>query len=582
MEMQESLAQTPSPEPAIAGGKYALIAELGRGGMATAYLSVSRGPLGFNKLVVVKRLRPALAAESEFLRMFLDEARLAARIDHPNVVQTFEVGAAGQDCFIAMEFVDGQSLEHLWGRAKRLAAKGTDVDLVDAAPGIPLNLSLHVVEHVLDALHCAHNLKNFDGTPLNVVHRDVSPHNVMITYEGHVKLLDFGIAKAADSRADTRTGVIKGKWGYMAPEQFGGGDVDRRADVFAVGVMLWQALTGKKMWRDLSDVEVFQRLATGNIHLPSAEVDDVDPALEAICMKALAPSVADRFATAAEFRSELDEYLSTHPELRATPRELGEYVGNLFQADRAKIHALIEEQVAKKTDQDVDDVMNLSKYFGNSGAPRTRADVSSATSVRRKRRWPVLVGIAVSALCLAGAAATFATRNKQPAQVSAPAAKSELLVRVSPPEAKVSLDGVALAGSPPSGTFGLDHATHRIYAKAPGYVARSENVLLDSDRVAVDLALEPLPVPAAVPTTPAMASAGPALAGRMHGVAGRSRHSDAPSGASSSTPTSALSPPPPAATSAAAPSPAAPAPTGGWPTGPNLDKTDPWAASTKQ
>src|SRR5262249_8752669 len=165
--------------------------------------------------------------------MFLAEARLAARINHPNVVQTNEVGFDGQFYYIVMAYIEGPSLENI---VRRLGAS------------FPLNLHLYILLQALAGLHEAHELKDFEGRPLNVVHRDVSPHNIMVSYEGEVKILDFGIAKAADSGGNTRTGIMKGKCAYMAPEQYGSGDVDRRADVFAAGVCLWQAITGARLW----------------------------------------------------------------------------------------------------------------------------------------------------------------------------------------------------------------------------------------------------------------------------------------------------------------------------------------------
>jgi serine/threonine-protein kinase len=343
-----------SASESVAAGsasKYAPIAELGKGGMATAYLAAVRGLGGFHKLMVVKRLRPALAAEPEFLRMFLDEARLAARIDHPNVVHTLEVGFDGEGHFIAMEYIEGQSLEQLVRRSKqRSAGPGATAEVLDAAAAIPLKLYLVAINKVLEALQCAHDLEDFDGTALNVVHRDVSPHNVMVTYDGNVKLLDFGIAKAADSSTDTRTGVLKGKCGYMALEQFGGQPVDRRADVFAVGVMLWQAVTGARLWKGLSDADIFRRLASGNVPRPSERVADIDPALEAICMKALAPEAADRYASAAELQAELEGYIAAHAELRATTRELGKFVAESFAVERAKIKSLSDEFMRELTD----------------------------------------------------------------------------------------------------------------------------------------------------------------------------------------------------------------------------------------
>lgn len=176
-------------------GKYHLLATLGRGGMAEVFLAVIQGPAGFSKLVVLKELRPELSSEPEFLSMFLDEARLAARLQHPNVVQTNEVGHEGSRHFIAMEYLDGQPLSRVLSRMRGQ---------------LPLPLHLRVLSETLAALHYAHELRDFDGTPLAVVHRDVTPHNVFVTYDGEVKLVDFGIAKATDSSTETRTGVLKG------------------------------------------------------------------------------------------------------------------------------------------------------------------------------------------------------------------------------------------------------------------------------------------------------------------------------------------------------------------------------------
>src|SRR6185437_1077783 len=190
-------------------GKYRLIAELGHGGMAEVYLAVVRGPAGFNKLVVIKQIRPQLAEDPEFLGMFLDEARLAARLSHPNVVQTNEVGQEGNRYFIAMEYLEGQPLNRILHRLQK-------------SGGLPLGLHIKILSDVLAGLHHAHELADYDGTALEVVHRDVTPHNVFVTYEGQVKVVDFGIAKAAGRAGETRHGVIKGKAPYMAPEQAAG------------------------------------------------------------------------------------------------------------------------------------------------------------------------------------------------------------------------------------------------------------------------------------------------------------------------------------------------------------------------
>ncbi len=235
--------------------RYRFIGEIGRGGMANVYLTATRGALGgFQKLVVIKLLRADLAEEQEFRQMFLAEARLAARLNHPNVVQTYDVGEDDGRYYLAMEYVDGQTLE------TRAPCGGCA--RVSSRP----RMQLQVLVHVLAGLHYAHELADYDGKPLNVVHRDVTPSNILLGYDGRVKLVDFGVAKALDSGTQTRAGVVKGKTGYMAPETFtDSGHVDRRADIYSVGVLLWETLVGRRMWKQLGSTDRLQRAIEGEI-----------------------------------------------------------------------------------------------------------------------------------------------------------------------------------------------------------------------------------------------------------------------------------------------------------------------------
>jgi serine/threonine protein kinase len=312
-------------------GRYIVLAELGRGGMAEVYLALSRGPSGFSKLVVLKLLRAHLAEDDEFLRMFLAEARLAARLNHPNIVQTYEIGVEGGRNCIVMEYLEGCSL--------------AEIDVATRHKPMPLSLSVRIIADTLAGLHHAHERCDVHGQPLSLVHRDVSPHNICVTYDGQVKVLDFGIAKAADDGARTKTGVFKGKLRYTAPERFRGEESDRRSDVFSVGVMLWQVLVKRPLWSGVTDLALMQQLASRvPIQSPRSIDPEVPAALDAICMKAVAMSPDDRFQTAAEMQDALEEFLAAES-LGTTNRGLARFMGELFGQKRQQFQRAVDEQL---------------------------------------------------------------------------------------------------------------------------------------------------------------------------------------------------------------------------------------------
>ncbi|XXX76590.1 serine/threonine-protein kinase [Sorangium sp. So ce134] len=314
-------------------GKYRFIATLGRGGMADVHLAVAVGPAGFSKLQVIKRLRSNIADEPEFRDMLLDEARLAARLNHRNVVQTNEVGIEDGEYFIAMEYLDGQPLSRVISRAR------------EQERALPLPVRLWILSEVLAGLHYAHELVDYDGTPLNVVHRDVSPHNIFITYDGQVKIVDFGIALAAHRVVETQAGTLKGKVAYMAPEQAfsHSSQIDRRADIFSAGVILWEMLAGRRLWRGLTDPQIISRLMRDIPDVRSAR-PDVPIELARICAQALAHTRDRRYSTAADLRAELDRYAERAGE-QVTAEQVGELVGELFANERAEIRAIIDRQL---------------------------------------------------------------------------------------------------------------------------------------------------------------------------------------------------------------------------------------------
>ncbi|HEY2367230.1 MAG TPA: serine/threonine-protein kinase, partial [Polyangiaceae bacterium] len=312
-------------------GRYRLIAELAHGGMGDVYLGVAQGPAGFSKLMVIKMLRPALADDEQFLAMFLEEARLAARLNHPNIVQTVEVGNEGRRYFLAMEYLEGQSLQRL---RQRVAKEHP----------FPLGPHVRIIVEALNGLQYAHDLVDIDNRPLGIVHRDATPHNIFVTYDGQVKVVDFGIAKAMDSSLETRTGELKGKVAYMPPEQASAQRVDRRADVFALGVMVWEAAVGRRLWKGLNEVAIMHELLTGNIPSPRSIDPRVPPELDAICKRALALRADDRYATAADFAADLERFLANIGD-RTTSRDIATLTSTAFAEDRRELREIIDNQL---------------------------------------------------------------------------------------------------------------------------------------------------------------------------------------------------------------------------------------------
>jgi serine/threonine-protein kinase len=261
--------------------------------MAEIFLAKRRGPMGFERPVVIKRVLPHLAEEEEFRNMFLDEARIAAALHHPNVVNVQELGQIGGELYLVMEYLGG---ENVGGLIKAMAAQGERIDHA---------LTAHIVAEACAGLHAAHELRDLDGQELHIVHRDVSPQNIFITYEGAVKVLDFGIAKARERYTQTRTGQLKGKFAYMAPEQCRNHDIDRRADLWALGAVLYELSTGHRVFGRPSELGTIVAITEEEIPPPSAMVESYPPSLEQVVHRALARDPDDRYATAAEMRSDL-------------------------------------------------------------------------------------------------------------------------------------------------------------------------------------------------------------------------------------------------------------------------------------
>lgn len=279
-------------------GGYELIMRIGRGGMASVWIARERVSPNTSRLVAIKAMLPDLASEPEFVSMFLDEVRLVSAIRHPNVVDVYEVGEQNGVMWMAMEWIEGESLHGIFTEASKRQI-------------IPIEIAVRVIADAAAGLHAAHELRDEQGRVLNVVHRDVSPQNVLISTSGAVKLVDFGVAKAIDRISEkTRTGHLKGKFGYMSPEQVRGRSIDRRSDVFSLGVVLYELTTGRRLFRGRHDVHTLQLVASADIPSPSSLDPNYPTVLEGIVMRALERRVERRHPTAAALEEDLREFLS--------------------------------------------------------------------------------------------------------------------------------------------------------------------------------------------------------------------------------------------------------------------------------
>jgi serine/threonine protein kinase len=492
MMTAESVAETSDSNRrrTLGTGRFQLIADIGEGGTARVQLAAAAGPGGFNKLVVLKTLRDNLASDPDIASMFRHEARLAARMNHPNIVQTYEViDDAGRQVMV-MEYLDGQPLSQIVSQASKNKVV------------LPRALHLRILCDTLAGIHYAHELSDFSGVKLGLVHRDVSPQNVFVTYEGQVKVLDFGIAKAVEGASThTELGVIKGKIRYMAPEQMSGAQLDRRADIFAVGIMLWEALAGKRLWSRLSDVAVMTSVINGEIPPLSEAAPDAPEDLARICAKAIAMKPGDRYETAQQFEFELEKAMKGIEE--AKRRDLGNFVSELFANKRAEMQSVIELSLSAVAGpisstplREPGEVSGSSATTSPSVLPQQETTKVDAKPNKNGRR-AVLTALPILLLVLIGWV-TLGRRNppRQPDLVvpsgtpllTTPAAPSssaataatevELRITVSPDEAHLVLDGKDLRANPFVGSFPPDDAKHTLHIEAAGYVARDVDVVL--------------------------------------------------------------------------------------------------------
>lgn len=332
--------------------------------MAEVVLAMRRGAAGFSKLVVIKQLRAELSHHDGgdgYRALLLDEARLAARLAHPNIVQTFEVGEQDGLPYLTMEFLDGQALNRVLNAAQRAYVE------------LPVPLVLRLVSDVLAGLDYAHRLSDYDGTPLGIVHRDVSPHNVFWTYQGEIKLVDFGVAKYLHSSAETEAGVIKGKLTYMAPEQATRASLDHRADLFSVGILLWECLANRPLMPRNNPAAALKKLLYDALPSLTEVRPDLDPAIAAICARALERDPDRRYQSAAEMRADVETVLRGGGPSRD---ELARFVQHLFESERAAVAIQIKDAMAGESVVDLARAPLTSSYSAQLAAVTRPASAS--------------------------------------------------------------------------------------------------------------------------------------------------------------------------------------------------------------
>ena len=348
-------------------GKYEILALLALGGTAEIYLARISGAAGFEKYVVVKCLHDHLADDVEFVKMFLDEARLAAHLDHSNIVQTMELGEHEGRYYMVMEFLAGLSLAMIVRRVGERMPSAR----------IPVPLVLNILAQASAGLHYAHE-KAMNGKALNIVHRDISPQNLVISFEGVVKLVDFGIAKAELRETRTRSGTIKGKFAYMSPEQCVANNVDRRTDVFALGVIGHELLTGRRLFKRPSPYETYQAVMECDVKPPSATDPGLDPALDAVIMAALTKDRDDRYPTAEAFGDALLGYLH-HRGIGSGPGDVSRFFDAHFALEIEEHSGRMRELIAGR-DISIDSGVSWGGEDGRDSDPLLGEDPSAASS----------------------------------------------------------------------------------------------------------------------------------------------------------------------------------------------------------
>ncbi|HEY3452156.1 MAG TPA: PEGA domain-containing protein [Myxococcales bacterium] len=524
-------------------GPYELIKKIATGGMAEIFLARKAGVEGFEKFLVLKRILPHLAENEEFVQMFLHEAKVAVRLNHPNIVTIHDLGKEDGAYFIAMEYIHGEDARKVWRQSETVAKP------------IPIPLVCRIVVDAAAGLSYAHRKSDSSGAPLNIIHRDVSPQNILVSFEGGVKVVDFGIAKAADQASQTRSGVLKGKYSYMSPEQAAGREIDQRTDQFALGTVLWELLVARRLFKRNTDVQTLAAVTECKVPNPWELNPRVPEELGRLCLKAMAKDPDERFADLHEMQMALDDWLVSN-RLPSSPAHLASYMAELY-SDRLALEASeglpvfaegqpqdpisssmagkAESKKSGKTDRRRTGLSNAMRKATGDGSPETRAARPSSGASKvpirldspgqpdepqdSEERTPVeqssitgssvsrlvnrlsgrktTVGVAALAVVL-GLAAVFVYQTQvssttqrptgtEPVQPVDPkgtqpaAASGTIKVSTTPLGAAITLDATPTPERTPATLSGVSLGDHRVRLQLKGYRESTQTVTLGKD-----------------------------------------------------------------------------------------------------